>query len=355
MAFIPDYTTGTVALAANSKNLVGTGTAWVSAGIQSGDMFFKNGFVALVDTVNSNTSITLRDNWGGGALAAGNTYSIKYAPDQSRVQASTVALINSLSGPQFSAIGAMDISASGRLLYTSAPNSIGTSVLTPWAMTLLDDVNAAAAYATLGVTPETSLPTRLRTNGFANILADCNLATESGWYATLASAVNAPNAGAFGILHSQRNSGGAALQIAFQLATTPTIFVRSLNGGVWTSWSKLYNATDVNGTVSGPYAGPTGALMEYGSNANGEYARFASGVQMCWGTWVVNGGATVYPVAFSAVPKVVTETALVDPRFSNINSAGGLSQFAAQAYIVSSGTTGPSSVSGPYIAIGKWN
>lgn len=150
MAFIPDYVTGTVQLTTGTRNLVGTGTAWASAGIQTGDMFFKNGFVALVDTVNSNTSITLRDNWGGATLAAGNTYAIKYAPDQSRVQASVVALITSLSGPQIGAVKAMDISASGKLLYTTAPNTIGTSDLSAFARTLLDDLDATSARATLG-------------------------------------------------------------------------------------------------------------------------------------------------------------------------------------------------------------
>ncbi|MGO4838910.1 hypothetical protein AB4144_42345, partial [Rhizobiaceae sp. 2RAB30] len=113
-------------------------------------MFFKNGFVALVDTVNNNTSITLLDNWGGATLAAGTPYAIKYAPDQSRVQASVVGLINSLSGPQIGAVKAMDISTSGQLLYTTAPNTIGTSVLSPFGRTLLDDLDAPAARATLG-------------------------------------------------------------------------------------------------------------------------------------------------------------------------------------------------------------
>lgn len=150
MAFIPDYQTGTVSLTTGTKALVGVGTAWVTAGVQPGDLFFKNGFVALVDTVNNDTSITLRDNWGGATLPAGTTYSIKYAPDQSRVQASVVALINSLSGPQFTALRNLNISTVDRLVYTDVANSLGVAPLTPWARTLLDDADAGTARGTLG-------------------------------------------------------------------------------------------------------------------------------------------------------------------------------------------------------------
>ena len=38
---------------------------------------------------------------------------------------------------------------------------------------------------------------------------------------------------------------------------------------------------DINGTVSGSYASPTGALAEYGSNANGYYYRYSNGLQIC--------------------------------------------------------------------------
>lgn len=74
------------------------------------------------------------------------------------------------------------------------------------------------------------------------------------------------------------------------------------------------------GTVSQSGGTPTGALQEYGSNANGEYARFANGLQVCWGNMAysgdINTGAAggfrsattdlnlTFPAAFAATPWV---------------------------------------------------
>lgn len=48
---------------------------------------------------------------------------------------------------------------------------------------------------------------------------------------------------------------------------------------------------DINGTVAGTVAAPTGALFEYGSNANGEYLKLANGVLICWYTATVTNQA----------------------------------------------------------------
>jgi len=42
------------------------------------------------------------------------------------------------------------------------------------------------------------------------------------------------------------------------------------------------------GTVSQSGGVPTGAIVERGSNANGEYIRFADGTQICWKFLIVN-------------------------------------------------------------------
>lgn len=55
------------------------------------------------------------------------------------------------------------------------------------------------------------------------------------------------------------------------------------NSGIL-SFSTLKSAAtaDILGTVSQSGGVPTGALFEYGSNANGSYIRFADGTQICW-------------------------------------------------------------------------
>jgi hypothetical protein len=50
-----------------------------------------------------------------------------------------------------------------------------------------------------------------------------------------------------------------------------------------------YGKDNVIGTVSQSAGVPTGALIEYGSNANGEYCRYADGTQICWSSKIVSG------------------------------------------------------------------
>ncbi|MCA2011161.1 DUF2793 domain-containing protein [Cereibacter sphaeroides] len=87
---------------------------------------------------------------------------------------------------------------------------------------------------------------------------------------------------------------------------------------------QAYRQGNILGTVSQSGGGPTGAIMERGSNANGEYVRFADGTQICWASidetptaWATAEGAFfrrsssltwTYPAAFIAAP-VVTPTA----------------------------------------------
>lgn len=86
---------------------------------------------------------------------------------------------------------------------------------------------------------------------------------------------------------------------------------------------KAFRRGNVLGTVSQASGVPTGALIERGSNANGNYVRFADGLQICrWGfttsateasTWtfpaafVSTGGLQVFGVANrSSVAQIVT-------------------------------------------------
>lgn len=77
------YRIGTVAVTNGSKNVTGTGTAWVN-NVQPGDAFIgPDGVYNEVDLVGSNTSITLVDNFGG-TTASGVAY--KIVPTQGRVR-----------------------------------------------------------------------------------------------------------------------------------------------------------------------------------------------------------------------------------------------------------------------------
>lgn len=74
-------------------------------------------------------------------------------------------------------------------------------------------------------------------------------------------------------------------------------WIRTYSGSraTWAPWRKLYDSQNVVGTVSQASGMPTGAIIERGSNANGEYVRYADGTQMCWNG---NAAITVAPAAF---------------------------------------------------------
>ena len=95
----------------------------------------------------------------------------------------------------------------------------------------------------------------------------------------------------------------------------------------------VYTQGNILGTVSQSGGVPTGAIIERGSNANGEFVRYADGTQICWLTDTVNarainsafmggfrssGQSWSYPAAFSSTP-VISVTPI---------SASGLSGYA---------------------------
>lgn len=109
----------------------------------------------------------------------------------------------------------------------------------------------------------------------------------------------------------------------------PRAYVRHRGSdGVWAGWHELYHKGNILGTVSQASGVPTGAIIERGSNANGEYVRFADGTQICVtqtyitttdafnnvfgttsGTSYRNLFTWTYPAAFSAQPTVSAGTA----------------------------------------------
>lgn len=67
-------------------------------------------------------------------------------------------------------------------------------------------------------------------------------------------------------------------------AITPTHILGSTGVAEGSDLGYQSKAAFVLGTVSQSGGVPTGAIIERGSNANGEYVRYADGTQICWGT-----------------------------------------------------------------------
>jgi len=56
---------------------------------------------------------------------------------------------------------------------------------------------------------------------------------------------------------------------------------RSYASGSWAAWRNLYDNANIVAPVSQSGGTPTGGVVERGSNADGEYIRFADGTQLC--------------------------------------------------------------------------
>lgn len=105
----------------------------------------------------------------------------------------------------------------------------------------------------------------------------------TGFYqsqATYALAVGAPLAAA-GVLYHQNYGATNAAQVWFAVGSSPKVYTRSKASGVWSAWRLVYHQGAILGAVSQSSGTPTGAIIERGSNSNGEYVRFADGTQIC--------------------------------------------------------------------------
>lgn len=127
----------------------------------------------------------------------------------------------------------------------------------------------------------------------------------------------APGGGS-GVVEVKRTSyGGAILQEATAVAGNGVWRrVSSDTGATWGAWWEVYDAHRILGTVSRSGSLPTGAVIERGSNANGEYVRFADGTQICvsqpisldisaafgQGFTAAATASWTYPAAFAAAP-----------------------------------------------------
>lgn len=127
---------------------------------------------------------------------------------------------------------------------------------------------------------------------------------------------------------------------------------------------------DILGSVSQSSGIPTGAILERGSNANGEFIRLADGTQICWGiTSMTHNGASLaptsagitFPAAFigfvsTANPKISTQVTMAYPISNNslqINRLSGCATSNSGMLIEGAWTPGQTCYIG-WTATGRW-
>lgn len=116
------------------------------------------------------------------------------------------------------------------------------------------------------------------------------------------------------------------------------------------------------GTVSQSAGVPTGAVIERGSNANGEYVRFADGTQICTQTKTVNGlaiGAVATfnftnPASFVAVPQTVVSVFADGLTFEVTSGLEGHSTSGSTAFAKNNGPSGPRDLAAFCVSVGRW-
>jgi hypothetical protein len=144
--------------------------------------------------------------------------------------------------------------------------------------------------------------------------------------------------------------------------TTPLSVAQGGTGGN----SQPYTRSNVVGTVSQSGGSPTGAIVERGSNAGGEYVRFADGTQICWGS---SAGATAnnstgaglyfsglitvgFPAAFSAAPVLVASTTAQTGAMSWVGYPATYGTLAGYLSLISFGSNATATLQ--WSAVGRW-
>ncbi len=209
---------------------------------------------------------------------------------------------------------------------------------------------------------------------------DANTLVKAGWYKLLADPNHSSNlpvqptesTGWWYVQTLEYNEGAALQQYAYSYigaGSAAYIFARSRFGGTWYGWQKIagpdvgyvyYDASTISGSV--------GSVIERGTNANGNYTKFADGTLICWGTPLVianqlgNGNVGTYgwsyyyennsvlfPAVFTSAPSVQ-----VTPQGAFLSAL--VTSASATAFVVAPITTALITAGAPimYVATGRW-
>ncbi len=258
MAGVAYYNAGTATVAVNSKTVTGTGTNWLSVvggltAIKAGDKFgIHVGRPIIIASVDSNTQLTLEDNWPGPAQTNA-AYRIELTnPDVIAVEALR-RVLGSLSGGILYGVSQLT-AAPNKALTIDENGAAALADLSPFGKSLIAALNSSAAYAALGAIPNAQLPTRLRE--LSTAVTDANTAITNGVYGVASNAANIPVAATGSIAVTTFNATN--LVQTYTRVSNGDVWVRNMGGGIWGSWSKLSSeafASNASNLASGSFRG----------------------------------------------------------------------------------------------------
>jgi hypothetical protein len=322
---MPWYKSGTVSVVLNSNAVIGAGTAFI-ANSRVGDAFRgPDGGWYEVTNIASDTALSISPNYQGASNAAG-TYAL--APMQGYVKDSADAL-RALVNQYGVKMAALGTTGNYEVLPVSKGGTGGT--------------DQAAGRTGLGLgtaATENVIPvTKGGTGGTDQAGARTGLGLGS---VAVESTVPVTKGGTGGTSQSAARTGlglGSA-------AVAPIVGTASQSGGI-----------------------PTGAILERGSNANGEWTKYADGTMICRGLKdlgtqsFIAVGNVFYTGVFSGIPFPQVFTSLPET-YVGIISSGGLA-WASQGSAFPTTTATPgffilnpaaasNSVTAMWTAIGRW-
>ncbi len=220
------------------------------------------------------------------------------------------------------------------------------TTISTYGASLTDDADAATARTTLGLgTASTEDVTTSATDTTAGrmtkvgdfgqgvpIAGDPNFNNNTvpgTYYIATNSAVNAPfSVNSFGFLQVFERDVSTRLGQLYIDQQTSRVAYR-IFVGTWGRWYEIYGQNSLLGTVSQSAGVPTGAVIERGSNANGEYVKFADGTMICslndvitslaittaWGSLYTSSiQSWTFPATFSTVSHVGADANGADSR-----------------------------------------
>lgn len=240
-------------------------------------------------------SLLYQSNWTGHAemgLSGDNDFHLKVSADGTSW---TEALV----------VDAASGHVSGAAVQASATDT------TPGRLASVDGALAAALGGFGGYyNSSAGVDIDLADAGFAGLVHDGNAGT---WPLT--------PSGAFVLIKTQRLFSGHAVkqtaEYGYASSGAPSNLqrferVRNNAGSQWSDWTVDYTGATVLGTVSQSGGVPTGAVIERGSNANGDYVRFADGTQICTYRSFPTDPSGIdnwtFPAAFSGLDQAVSAT-----------------------------------------------
>lgn len=252
---------------------------WTAADIQPGDTLKVQNLDAVIATVTDSTHITLAEPWTGTTLAAA-AYRIRYQPDGSRYSAAVRDLIAQLGGGSVAALQALT-GAANKIPYFLSASTMALADFKDWAISFLSLTPAANKLAYFD-TPTSAALTDLTAAGRA--------------------VIGAPSAGAQRTAIGAGDVSGPASSVVGRIATyTDTTGKVLSDGGILAA--NVYQKSNILGTVSQSAGVPTGAVIERGSNASGNYVKYADGTLITYGLAIINASTAAGSSTSPSIPQ----------------------------------------------------